>query len=64
MLPQLNWGILASWKYLRTICLDHVVLREGPLAFEVLYLYKYFQKFTKLVGIDIALDSFLSLKMS
>lgn len=49
VLPQLGWGI---WKYLKTMCLDYLVLREDPLTF---YLS---QKFIKLIGINITVDSF------
>ena len=44
------------------MCLNHLVLRDNPLTFEVIHLYKYFQNFIKLIGIDIAISSIFHVK--
>ena len=47
-----------TWHYV----LNHLVLRDNPLTFEVIHLYKYFQNFIKLIGTDIAINSIFHVK--
>ena len=39
---------------------DRLVVINDPSAFEVMNALKYFQSFTKFIGLDIAVDSFFS----
>ena len=64
VLSQPAWGIFVFWKYLDTMCLDCLALREDPSAFEVSDPCKYFQNFIKLIGIDIAISSFFQVNQA
>ena len=46
------------------MCLESLVLREDPSTFGVLDPCKYFEKFMKSIGIDIALDLFFSSQLA